>query len=335
MDSSTLSIIVFLVTTAIYYFLKPIPGELKMLGQYLNPPEPNSNQDQEPYNDPGSQPVEMTDEEKESMIKDSNNTKFIYLIIYFLLNIICQTIINASSVINACGGSVSKNIGIAALYTIVPWVFIFGIMMAMLIARPSWKSAFSNVIGYYFVYYKTNEIFKELYQTPINETSIGQDNSYLEPSAPPKPEYIEGGQKGGQQDSNNPLLLKAIESINNIMTNPSIIINYMVPENFLNFWDKNITQLIKLKYNKDSNDKDTLMKKKELYEMVVLRDNIGESIWYIYTGLLLCVIVPYNIAKRGCKKDPQSLTDSIQSYKDEQAQAVQDDVAANSTVYVS
>jgi len=293
MDSSTLSIIVFLVTTAVYYFRKPSPA-FRM--------------------DP-----QLSAEQKQEKERGYNNSKFVYLIIYFIVNIICQTTINTSTIINACGtnSSMTKSIGQAALYTIIPWVFIFGIMMAMLIAFPSWKSAFSNVVGYYAVYGQTNEILHKLYENPPNaEESIEKDTT-----------------KTPEEKAS---LRKAAASIVKMTTNPSIIINYMVPDNYERFWDTTIKPLLKEEYTINEEAKANLpIMKKALFDLVILRDNIGESIWYIYTGLLLSIIIPYNIAKKGCKKDPQSLTDSIQSYKDQQAQAVQDEAAANSTVYIS
>ena len=58
-----------------------------------------------------------------------------------------------------CGGSLDKNIGAAALFTFIPWILIFGVMLAVLIIFPSFKNAFSNVIGYYVVSGQANELF--------------------------------------------------------------------------------------------------------------------------------------------------------------------------------
>jgi len=332
MDSSTLCIIVFLVTTAIYFFVKPTPATMM---------------------DPS-----LTPEAKANAEKAYGNQKFASLLIYFVVNVICQTAINASSIISMCGGSGTKSIGVAALFTLVPWVFIFGIMMALLIAIPAWKSAFANVVGYYVVYNRANEILNQLYDIPADIQMKIDGEKTTDPEQ-------------------KVMLRKAAASVVKMMTNPSIVINYMVPENFEKFWETTLVPLMKEEYTKGAEPEaivdSTIVKKggagadlptlnptqndanspaikdaklptpkvadlptlkKELFTLVVRRDNIGEMIWYLYTGLLLCIVVPYNIAKRGCKKDPQALSDSIQSYKDEQAAAVQDQVAAGSTVYL-
>ena len=61
-----------------------------------------------------------------------------------------------------CGGSLDKNIGAAALFTFIPWILIFGAMLAVLIIFPGFKSAFSDVIGYYVVAGGANDIFGQI-----------------------------------------------------------------------------------------------------------------------------------------------------------------------------
>ena len=71
----------------------------------------------------------------------------------------------------------------------------------------------------------------------------------------------------------------------------------------------------------------------KLLNIVVLRDNVGEAMWYIYTAILLTSIVQYNISTRACKPDIASLNANQQIFQ-EQQQAVQDaNAAAQSTIY--
>ena len=82
--------------------------------------------------------------------------------IYFIVVIFFQFVINATSMTNKCGGSVSSNIAAAAGMTVVPWIFIFGVMMVVIMAFPGMKSAFSDVIGYFAVSYSANRLLADL-----------------------------------------------------------------------------------------------------------------------------------------------------------------------------
>ena len=77
---------------------------------------------------------------------------------YLLVVVISQFFLNIGYLIAKCGGAVDKNIGTAALFTFIPWILIFGVLIAMLIIFPGFKSAFSDVIGYYAVANSANDI---------------------------------------------------------------------------------------------------------------------------------------------------------------------------------
>ena len=79
--------------------------------------------------------------------------------------------------------------------------------------------------------------------------------------------------------------------------------------------------------------RDDKQKQTDLFDLVVTRDNIGEAMWYIYTGILLAMIVQLKIVTRGCVNSVSTMQQNYQTYlKNEQAtQASQD--AATSTVY--
>ena len=82
-----------------------------------------------------------------------NYTKsnYIYLGVYYLCILLSQIVLNSAVIINLCGGSISKNIGAASLITIFPWTLIFGVVIIVLIVFPGFKSAFSDVVGYFYV----------------------------------------------------------------------------------------------------------------------------------------------------------------------------------------
>ena len=84
--------------------------------------------------------------------------------------VVTQLFLNIGYLMAKCGGSLDKNIGAAAVFTIIPWLLIFGIMLAVLLIFPGFKSAFSDVIGYFAVAGSANEIFSQiLLGTDLND----------------------------------------------------------------------------------------------------------------------------------------------------------------------
>ena len=84
------------------------------------------------------------------------------LAIYALIVILTQFGLNVSAIIEKCGGSASQNIGIAALFTFLPWTLLFGIVIAVLIMYPGFKSAFSDVVGYFYISSTAHNLFSEM-----------------------------------------------------------------------------------------------------------------------------------------------------------------------------
>ena len=66
--------------------------------------------------------------------------------------------------------------------------------------------------------------------------------------------------------------------------------------------------------------------KQQMLNLVVYRDNIGEAMWYIYTGLLLSTILKYNINNRGCVKSvaqiQSNLNNALTAQQQDQALAL-------------
>ena len=67
---------------------------------------------------------------------------------YLILMIILMYYVNQNIMNEKCGFTTNSVVFKA---TFLPWVLIFGVVMAVLIAAPGWKSPFSNTIGYMFV----------------------------------------------------------------------------------------------------------------------------------------------------------------------------------------
>jgi hypothetical protein len=194
-----------------------------------------------------------------------------------------------------CGGEVNNNIGPAALYTFFPWLIIFGIMIAVLIIFPGFKSAFSDVIGYFVIAGGA----KELFSTILVNSDVRQQTE---------------GLTGEGKNS----LMAAAEAITKMLGNKSILINQITPDNFLDFWQL-LTPLMKPEVLQDPAL--VTAKQSELLGMVVLKDNIGEAFWYVYTAILISSIVYYNLANRGCVKSVSQIKAGYDQYMKDQAAA--------------
>lgn len=219
--------------------------------------------------------------------------------------VVTQFFLNVGYLMTKCGGSLDKNIGAAALFTFIPWILIFGVLLAVLIMFPGFKSAFSDVIGYYVVSTSANDIFASIL--------MGNDlNEMIEKTSDPEKQKE---------------LTKAAEAIVKICGNKSILINQMNPENFLEIWD-----ILKVLMMPGSYENVEL--KEKLLNLVVLKDNIGEALWYIYTSILISSVVYYNLATRGCVKDLEELQTDHDAYIEEQKETAKQEALNKSTTYV-
>jgi hypothetical protein len=302
MASSYLNIVMFLVTTLFYYMaLKPT-----LTYDIISVPETYT-----------------------SFV----SSNYMYLGVYLLLVIMIQFIVNASIITTTCGGSINENMGAAGAFTFIPWLLIFGVIVIVLVIYPGFKSAFSDVIGYYYVSTKANELLVELLASQGVDTAptTAPTTAPATTTAPTTPPPTSKGQTGGTKEE----LQKAADLILKICGNTSILINQIVPSNFDSYW-KLLNPLKKEKYqmkNGDEISNDAQQLKKQLFELVVTRDTIGEALWYIYTGLLLTSIVQLKITSRGCATNPQTMEANYAKFQEQQAAAQQQAASATSTTY--
>ena len=311
MASSYLNIVMFLVTTLFYYMaLKPT-----LTYDIVSNPETYT-----------------------SFV----SSNYMYLGVYLLLVMMVQFLVNASIITTTCGGSVSENMGAAGAFTFIPWLLIFGVIVIVLVIYPGFKSAFSDVIGYYYVSTKANELLVELLASQGLETATATTatattatpaaTDSISPTAPPASAFLgPKGQTGGTKEE----LQKATDLILKICGNTSILINQMVPSNFDSYW-KLLNPLKKEKYqmkNGDEISNDAQQLKKQLFDLVVTRDTIGEALWYIYTGLLLTSIVQLKITSRGCATNPQTMEANYAKFQEQEAAAQKQSAVATSTTY--
>jgi len=233
--------------------------------------------------------------------------KYIMMVILFCILFGIHMLGNVISFQNSCGGSIADNIGKVFISTFVPWLLIFGTLMVVLIIFPGFKGAFSNVIGYYAVYRGANEILVNILGNGTVDTEIDTSNA-------------------AEDDKNT--LKKASDAVLKLVGNTSILINQITPENFSDMWNM-MTPIMKPGMRGSAGDG----AKAELLKNVILRDNIGEFCWYLYTTLLLMVIVKTMVAKQKCTTSLSQLKENVEEYNIQEEIKKQAQVKADSVVY--
>lgn len=271
MDYSFLALILFVCSTLIYFlFMKP---KLTIDTQYVD------------------------------YYRSANKS----LMYYIALIIASQLLLNVFYLMSKCGGSPGQNIAAAFGYTLVPYLFIFGILVAVIVLYPSLKTAFSNVIGYMFISSSANRVLTEL----LVNTNIQDAAAQLEPEEQRKMEHT-------------------AELIMKICSNMSLLINQITPENFNHMWNNVLTPLFKRSLTPDTLKE----KKEELLRLVALKDNIGEGCWYVYAGVLVTSMVAYNLATRGCIKSVEQIKEDHDKYiKEQEANTKQAELEAQTPTY--
>lgn len=238
------------------------------------------------------------------------SNSYLYLGIYFAFTIFIQFLVNISLISSKCGGNIGENIGASAGLTFIPWVLIFGVLMIILIIYPGFKSAFSDVIGYFYVSNEANKILSELLVEPDVQKTIEMDTN------------ITSEQKSSIEN--------AADLIVKIIGNKSLLINQIVPENFDSYW-KTLTPLMKPQYQTGGVEMET--KRNELLSVVLSRDNIGEAFWYMYTGVLLTSIVQMKITSRPCNSNPNTLQSNYEKYMKEEKKEKEKEDTTTKQVY--
>jgi hypothetical protein len=240
--------------------------------------------------------------------KNYITNNYIYLGVYVLLVIVIQFMVNASIISSTCGGNITENMGSAGIFTFLPWLFIFGVLVLVLTMYPGFKSAFADVVGYYYVYNSANKVITELLLDKDIQKQMDSDPT------------ITNEQKDAMQE--------AADAIIKICGNNSILINQIVPSNF-NDYLAILKPLMKPKYQTDGNNSVI----NELFDLVVTRDNVGEAMWFIYTGLLLTSIVQLKITTGGCSSSPQTMEQNYQQFLEKEQSAKASQEKATDTTY--
>lgn len=204
-----------------------------------------------------------------------------------------QLILSVVYVSNKCGGgsSLGKNIGLAVLYTLVPWVLLFGVMLVVLAKFPVLKEAFSDVLGYFVVSGSAGALFSDILIDTNVEEAIR-----------------------GSPAENRASLEKAAAAIMKMAGNKSILLNTMTVSNFESVWS---TLEALMRPELLNNAEQLKLKKAELLSLVSRRENIGESMWYIYTAVLVSSVTYYYLSSRGCVQDAETIKATQKQYASE------------------
>jgi hypothetical protein len=223
--------------------------------------------------------------------------------IYILFTVFIQIAINIMYLKSKCG--MSKGTFFSAfMFTLIPWVFIFTVMVAVIVMFPGFKSAFSDVIGYFVVSRTANELLSTiLINTDVND-------------------LIKDTTDTKKKDE----MTHAAETIMKICGNKAVLINQMSPDNFTSIWNT-----LKPLMKDDIFKNDEI--RQQLLDIVVLKDNVGEAIWYVYTAILISSIVYYNLSTRGCVKDPDTIKADYDEYIKEQEEIEKKNAINNSSTY--
>jgi len=214
--------------------------------------------------------------------------------ILFVCIIVIQVGFNAMGYQAKCEGGFVANFGKVFGATFIPWFVIMGSVMISLLVFPGFKGAFSNVLGYYAVANSANDILVSLLGSSDTNAQIDDipDDS------------------GNTKEQ----LADAAGAIVKIVGNTSLLINQITPSNFTEFW-KTITPLIKPELQSPGQHREL---KEKLLENVVLKDNIGEACWYVYTTILLVTVVKSNIAELPCGTSVAAIHERMDEYTKKQ-----------------
>ena len=238
------------------------------------------------------------------------------MIIYLLSVIIVQFLVNLYIISTICEGNLIENIGTVGIYTFFPWFFMLGAVIIVLIMKPGFKTVFADVIGYFYVSNSTSKILTDILVNQDIKQILSQNNIENSPDFEKEKEKIE----------------KAADTIVKMIGNVSILINNIVPNNFKKYWSI-LESLMKPEYKGENISQEAYSKKEQFLELVITRDNVGEAMWYIYTGILVSSLVQLYINTKACVNNPNTLNQNYKKFLEEQKKIKAKQELSTNTVY--
>jgi hypothetical protein len=204
-----------------------------------------------------------------------------FTMIYFLLLLIMQYSVNVSNLQDRCG---TIPHGSAIIFTIIPWLFIFGLLYVCLIIFPGWRAPFSNTFGYAMA---SVAGVKKLMMNDILE-----DENVL-------------------KSKNVKDLLDVREDI---YTDPGLLINEITPDNFDKFWTK-----MKPIFRKTADEH-----KNALLKLVHLKEVVADFIWFVLGGAFTISVSYSNISSVPCQQTAEQMEEKHQDDIDNKQEDVKE-----------
>ena len=222
----------------------------------------------------------------------------ILFIIYFILVLVSQFILNIYLAKQICNSP--SNVGTAAVATIIPWILIFGLLNLLLTMFPGWLAAFSNTIGYAIA--------------SIAGVSSLFTEQLLNVGTPPNRD--------------------ALKVIQNILSDPSTIINTLNDENIKDFWNKSVSPGVNLfKTDFEPIEDEKANNNPLFYELkkyIMLKNLVSYFIWYLLTGILITSISYNYMLTVPCVQTPKQARIAAAQFLEDQKNAQTSAEAAKS-----
>jgi len=238
---------------------------------------------------------------------------------YIVLVLISQYYINLNHTKVICG-TVQRSK--ALLFTLVPNVLMFGLIFGILIILPGWKAPFANTIGYSIIktmgvtdllrkMMKTKKDSKPVEGKPVVGQQGGQRAGKEDlappvlPPDPPSPSVVAAKAAAKEKAIENRVEMKEI--LKYVQDDPSLLINEITPNNWDEWMEKTaLPKLLKKQYTKNHEDI------AKLYNLVSLRDLMGEFIWLILAGFLVITTQINALYSINCKGESSKLEKKVQ-----------------------
>lgn len=189
-------------------------------------------------------------------IPDSNTgTNILYVIIYILILVVGNYFINLNLTKSICGGQ--PQWANTMIFTLIPWILIFGVINLVLIVFPGWISPFANTFGYLFMKLLGVE---DLLKNILN---------------------LEKDDPGAKLTPQNKLIARGIQEI---YGNSSLFLN-QIPTSPVKFREF-VSTLVNTGYFRKGINIGS-MEIIDLYKFIQLKEIIGKYIWNLLSGILV------------------------------------------------
>ena len=174
-------------------------------------------------------------------------------------------------------------LGTSFIVTFTTWMFIFIILLALIRLFPGWLSPFSNTFGYLFA--KAGGLNKLM-------------NKIMAP--------IDEGPKGDKA---------AARALQQIYGDNALVINQLTEENFQTFWEKMTNAGL---FTSDAPNYRT-----NLFNLIKLKNLVGETLWAIFGGILAIFISDSFIANSTCKHSSKEMMQRHNQYEAKELEEAQ------------